>query len=302
MFRSDNLDPYGAYLENGYDSPYADESNPERITQQEIDNISLEDYGWTADAIKNYFMFGIDIKDENGNEMDETFYRYLFEQGIAEAEQALDIVILPRVETEIQDYNEQEFQSYMHVHTRRKPIIQVESLSLQMNGSKIYDYPGDWWKVYHLPGHLQIFPTTLMQAGNNGYNSNVFMGYPAQIGAMPGGFHRTFAPQMIRVKYIAGLLPRKQEGITREYEIPANLQTLVTSYAMRELFKVGGRLIIGAGIASRTLTIDGVSETINTTQSAMYGGYSAEILQIDQDIDKMLGRLRSYFGQNMISL
>ena len=26
MFRSDNLDPYGAYLENGYDSPYADES------------------------------------------------------------------------------------------------------------------------------------------------------------------------------------------------------------------------------------------------------------------------------------
>ena len=71
---------------------------------------------------------------------------------------------------------------------------------------------------------------------------------------------------------------------------------------MRELFKVGGRLIIGAGIASRTLTIDGVSETINTTQSAMYGGYSAEILQIDQDIDKMLGRLRSYFGQNMISL
>ena len=297
-----NFDPYGSHLVNNKNDQYTDESNSQKVTKEYIDNIKLADYGWTADAIKNYFMFGIEIKDENDNILDDNFYNHLFETAISNAEQALDIVILPRYEVERHDYNEQEFNSYMYTHTRAKPIIQVENLSLQFNGKTIYDYPGEWWKVYNRPGHIEIYPTALMQSGGNGYNMTAFAGYPALAGAMPSGYSRTFAPQMIKVGYIAGVLPRQRAGITREYEIPPNLQTLVIKYALRELFQVGGRLIIGAGIASRTLSMDDVSETINTTQSAMYGGYSAEILQIDKDIEELLGNLRSYYGQNMIGL
>ena len=71
---------------------------------------------------------------------------------------------------------------------------------------------------------------------------------------------------------------------------------------MKELFKVGGRLIIGAGIASRSLSMDDVTESVVTTQSAMYGGYSADILQIDADIKDLVSKLRSYFGTNMTAL
>lgn len=297
-----NNSSFTSHLTNFNKDPHRDPSNPKRVNVEDIDNITLEDYGWTADAIKNYFMFGIDIKDENGNILDEHFYSYLFESAIAEAEQELDIVILPRLETEIHDYNEQEFQSFMFTHVRKKPIIQVEHLGLQFNGKPIYDYPSDWWKVYSLPGHIEIFPTTLMQTGGDGYNTNAFLGYPNLNGATATGYNRTFAPQMIKVEYVAGLLPRKREGITREYEIPANLHKLVVQYAMKELFKVGGRLIIGAGIASRSLSMDDVTESVVTTQSAMYGGYSADILQIDADIKDLVNKLRSYFGTNMTAL
>ena len=61
-------------------------------------------------------------------------------------------------------------------------------------------------------------------------------------------------------------------------------------------------MIIGAGIASKTLEVDGISETIGTTQSAMYGGASAQILQINEDIKELLDGLRAYYGYNMIGL
>ena len=69
--------------------------------------------------------------------------------------------------------------------------------------------------------------------------------------------------------------------------------------AAKEIFQVWGRLIIGAGIEGKTLSVDGVSESIQTTQSAMYGGAYADIRQIDEDIQSMLAGLKSYFGMNM---
>ncbi|MGI4657220.1 hypothetical protein ACR2XU_27810 [Klebsiella pneumoniae] len=69
-----------------------------------------------------------------------------------------------------------------------------------------------------------------------------------------------------------------------------------------EIYQVWGNLIIGAGIANKTLEVDGITETIGTTQSAMYGGASAQILQINEDIKELLDGLRAYFGYNMIGL
>ena len=56
-------------------------------------------------------------------------------------------------------------------------------------------------------------------------------------------------------------------------------------------------LIIGAGIANQSVSIDGVSQSIGTTQSAMYGGASARIQQYTDDINKViLPALRQKFG------
>ena len=78
-----------------------------------------------------------------------------------------------------------------------------------------------------------------------------------------------------------------------------DLEQLVIKYAIKEIFQQWGRLIIGAGIAGKSLSIDGVTESIQTTQSAMYGGASADIKQIDEDIDRLERDLASYFGMNL---
>lgn len=129
----------------------------------------------------------------------------------------------------------------------------------------------------------------------------VFSGYPQLAGVYPPS-GATFAPQMIKLDYISGMLPRKRAGRTKPWEIPPELEQLVVKYALKEIYQVWGNLIIGAGIANKSLEIDGISETIGTTQSAMYGGASAQIIQIDSDIKELLDALRSYFGTNMIGV
>lgn len=56
-------------------------------------------------------------------------------------------------------------------------------------------------------------------------------------------------------------------------------------------------LIIGAGIANQSVSIDGVSQSIGTTQSAMFGGASARIEAYGKDLKEvLLPALRMRFG------
>ncbi|QKN84292.1 hypothetical protein [Listeria virus P61] len=292
---------YGGYEgQDSYEYPYS-HGNPKHIEPEKVDEYVLSDYGWTAETIKAY-MYGVRVVDpETGEEMGDTFYNHIIEVAVDKAEKELDIAILPRRESEHHDYNQTEFSSYMYTHVHKKPILQVDDLKLEMNGRAIYRYPANWWKVYCLAGHIELYPTALMQTSQSMTYDSVFGGYPQLAGTAPS-IGRTYAPQMIHVEYVAGMLPRKRAGVSRDWEVPAALEQLVTKYALVEIFQVWGRLIIGAGIASRTLVYDGVSESIDTTQSAMYTGSAADIELINKDIDSLVAQLRSHFGINMIGL
>lgn len=291
---------YGGYDDQGDMSVYAPYShgNPKNVDLEELKELTLADYGWTPEALKAY-MYGVRVIDpETGEELGDAFYTHALETAITKAEKQLDIVILPRIVTEHHDYNQSDFNSYMYTHTHKKPVIQVENFKLEFNGRPIYNYPSNWWKVYHRAGHVELYPTANMQTGTGLGYEGVFNGYP-QLAGMPPQGGRTFAPQMIHIKFVAGMLPRKNAGMNEDWEVPPDLEQLVLKYALKEIFQVWGRLIIGAGVASRSLVVDGISESVDTTQSAMYQGASADLILIDQDINELLAGLKSYYGFNM---
>src|SRR5699024_10884409 len=140
-----------------------------------------------------------------------------------------------------------------------------------------------------------------MQTGQSMSYDAVLHGYPQLAGVYPRT-RETLAHQMIQLVSASGLLSRKKQGRKEAWEQQPELEQLVQKYASIEVYQVWGNLIIGAGIANKTLEVDGITETIGTTQSAMYGGASAQILQIDSDITELLDGLRAYFGYNMIGL
>ena len=65
--------------------------------------------------------------------------------------------------------------------------------------------------------------------------------------------------------------------------------------AMRVL-DVAGDLIAGAGIANKSLSIDGLSQSIGTTSSATNAGYGARILSYKSELKERMGNLKNYYS------
>jgi hypothetical protein len=286
-------------LNNPYGGNPYEHNNPQLVTLEEVNNYTLADFGFTVDAVKaNHF--GIAVTDpRTGEHLPDAFYKSKLESAVATAEKMLDIVILPRMVREHHDFYRNDFESFMHIHTHHKPILQMENVRLEYGGGTIFNYPTKWWRVDKLYGHLQMLPTLMMSSDGTNLNlAQVYSGYP-MIAGIPHTVGNNYAPQMFHVEYVAGMLPPKRSGVTELHEMHPDLWNLVIKIALREVFQQWGRLIIGAGIANMTISIDGVSQSIDTTQSAMYGGASAEIVQLDKDIEDLRKTLKSYYGTNL---
>ena len=78
--------------------------------------------------------------------------------------------------------------------------------------------------------------------------------------------------------------------------LPAHLKELIYKKAVIGILQVWGDLILGAGIASSSISIDGLSQSIGTTQSAMFGGASARCEEYRKDIEALIPVLRQKYG------
>lgn len=77
-------------------------------------------------------------------------------------------------------------------------------------------------------------------------------------------------------------------------------QAILLTAAMLPL-DVAGDLIVGAGIASYSVSMDGISENVNTTSSATNSGYGARVLQFERELKNLMSALRSKYRPIRIS-
>jgi len=80
-----------------------------------------------------------------------------------------------------------------------------------------------------------------------------------------------------------------------------DLMDLIGKAASIHILNTAGDLIIGAGIANKSTSIDGISASIGTTSSPTNAGYGARIIQLQKDINRMLPVLfRKYNGVQVL--
>jgi hypothetical protein len=279
-------------------SPYS-HNNEKLVELADVNNYTLEDYGLTVENVKSNH-FGVDITDpRTGEHLPDPFYKSKIEAAVAQVEKDLDVVILPRALVEHHDFYRNDFNSHMYFHTHRKPIVQLENVRLEYGAYSVFNYPSRWWKVYNLPGHIQMLPTMMLSGDQSQLNlAQAYSGFPMITGTPNITNHNT-GPQLFHIEYVAGMLPPKRRGVAQPWEMHPDLWQLIIKMALKEVFQQWGRLIIGPGIAGMSIDVDGVSQRIDTTQSAMYGGASAEIIQLDADIKGLKSSLKSYYGFNL---
>lgn len=242
----------------------------------------------TADEFLKSFLFG--IAPENGdtgevmsNEVVQTFidlsYEYL--------EQLYDVTIIPKKIHEHQDfYLDQAGRSYWMFHTNQVPILWDElhrdryPITIKAYfgaGINPTEFPNDWLRVNDKQGSVHVYPTV----GSMGSFLHQFTAMNFALGT----FRNEYVPQYFEVEYIAGMCP-----------IPKFVNSLVGKIAYIYLGNILGDVAYGAGIASYSLGLDGLSESLATTQSASFNAYSARVTMYKDELKQELPLFKAKYG------
>jgi len=83
-----------------------------------------------------------------------------------------------------------------------------------------------------------------------------------------------------------------------EWKIDSLPRDIVRAVALRGsalVLDVAGDLIAGAGIASLSVSMDGLSQNLNTTSSATNSGYGARVLQFQREYKELIATLRATY-------
>ena len=296
---------------NATESDFEYYGNPKVIANKDFDKLSLITYdalGLTVDRVKNELLgLGEDLIDPTtGKEYPDSFYEQMIDKSVSKTEKEFDIVVRPRINHERLDFNQTEVNSYMFLRTYERPIIQVTNLRFIYTNSSHYDFPDPWLKVTSRYGQLEVQPNFLMGVNSNFNLANLAVYDNSTLSDMNLGDLNSygslqFAPQMIGCTYIAGMLPQdpKNRGINRDMFIQPDLIAYIAKDAAIEVLERWGRLILGAGIAGYSISMDGISSSIDATQSAENTGSTADIKLLQTDMKDIRNALKSYYGYNL---
>ena len=233
----------------------------------------------TIDELKQFYLFGLDLTNDDGVEYPDSLYAHYIQKGIADLEMDLDIKVTPTHVEDRYDWYRQDYQAYGFVKLKKAPVIQVEEVSLEYPaGSNIITFDPTWIRLDREGGTIQILPargtfTQFLISAAGGFLPIVFGG-------------ADYIPDLIKVTYFAGFA-----GGT----LPANLKDIVGKFASMGPLNIAGDLLGGAGIASQSISIDGLSQSFNTTSSATNAGYGARLIRYDKEIKDMMPKLRTYY-------
>ena len=249
----------------------------------------------TLDELLNVYLFGVDLTDDSGNPYPDILFEWSIRYAIDWLEKELDIKIRPTRIVERYDHYFRDYQSWVFLKLRNSPIIDdirgnalVEADQLDPDATRVeiiwpsqntaLEFSQRWINIRPDDGQINIIPAAgtisqfLITAGGSFYP--LLAGY------------RDFVPDLFRVSYTAGF-PAGQ--------VPHELRELIGKKAAMGPLNTAGDLIAGAGIATLSLGIDGLSQSLGTTSSATNSGFGARILQYSKEIKEALPTLRRYY-------
>lgn len=253
----------------------------------------------TADDMRNTYLWGIDevAQDVDGSVWTDEQYQNFVEFAMAEFERYLSIDIRKRVykcrpssslvkarkwrsgvdytdEEQTYPFDRTQWRAYGMIQLRHKPVISVERcILLSVVASEVYDlYTNGWVRLEKDFGQINLFPT-----GDLGYGPFNIYG-----GAYQMAFKANH-PQGYEIDYTTGFE-------TSDF-VPNDLRSVIGSLAtIKALASIGDGLL--AGFSSSSVSIDGLSESFSSTQSATSAYFGARIKELTDEIQEWLRRNR----------
>lgn len=233
------------------------------------------------EVIAQHF-FGIKIQNQYGTAMNEEDLWSLIKAAQTDVERTLNIKLTPQEFTESTSYYVSDFKAWGYIPTSyqvKKPVTVMGFF----NSVKQIDYPTEW--------------LTSKKSSDNTYNRNIFL-VPTGSLAAPASQNIIYAGITPHLNFLGQPNIPYYWEITYETgfeEVPADIVKCVGMWASLLIFAQMGDIILGPGIASTSLGVDGLSQSIQTTNSSSSSGYSARIKSYVEYLDKAMLRLKANY-------
>lgn len=233
----------------------------------------------TVAQLKATYLFGVKVRDrETGASYSDDAYQNAIDTAVSMVEHYLDISVMPvRQYVEYKDYRINDYAEWGYIQLDNFPVESVTQMRLvyfrDENAEPIVAQviPNAWMRLNNHDGIIRLIPNTRFP-GNLQIDVN-------------GGFF----PELLR----SSMIPHAWE-ITYDYgfcsgNVPVLINQAVAMLAAIIVLITAGHLILGAGIAGTSISLDGLSQSIQTTQSAENSGFSSTIKDIS---DKLFGKTK----------
>lgn len=231
----------------------------------------------SVEKLKSVYLFGINILDQNtGEELPDEVYQQYIDNAVSMLEHYLDISISPvKNFIEYKDYRLNDYADWGFYYLNNYPVMCIRSMKLvyfrEEDGTPevVQEIPTQWIRLQSHDGIVRLIPNAKFPANLQvGQTGNYF----------PEILRASMVPHLWQIEYDYGFDTGK---------IPVLINQAIATLAAVQALIVGGNLVLGAGIAGSSISIDNLSQSIQTTQSAENSAYSATIKEYG---DRLFGK------------
>lgn len=234
----------------------------------------------TVEQLKARYLFGIKLTDEDGNEMPKETMEHAINSAISYLEHKLDVIIQPTNFVERYDYNQLDYTNFNFIQLKKRPLNSVELIRAKFpTNTELVRYPEQWYVLEKEAAQVQLVPVEGTFSGLIVTNGGSYV--PLIYG------NRSHWPHLFEITYTAGFCPD---------EIPVLINDMIGMKAAIRIFEIMGDILLGAGIASESVGLDGANASKNTTASAMYSAFSARVEGYKKEISENVKVVRAYYN------
>lgn len=271
---------YRAHYENSDNGDVSADSDAFSAAEEETEYLVI-----SVDDLKRTYLTGVDLTDDSGTPFPESMFVDYIKAAVDQLAKELDIDIAPRdIVGETHDHFAQDYGRWGFFKLHHWPIIEVRSVSFRYPTMESgVNISLDWVILEEegASGVVQIVPGTGSIADVLLIPGQLMPLWSGQTGRVPGVWH---------FNYRAGFELRN---------VPPLLKHVIGMAAAIGPLNIAGDLVAGAGIATKSISVPGLSQSIGTTASATNAGYGSRILEYQKEISKAMPTLKAFFGKTM---
>lgn len=235
------------------------------------------------------FLYGIKMEGGEGSSFSDESMRFYLVAAQRDVENYYNLRFIKQLADQTITYYRPDYWQSFPILQTNYPVREPLSMIGMLNKMEQIIYPQGWlfceYDTLMGQGKRRISVVPTGSSTTQGNAEVILTGITSQIGMQ----RFDLIPDYWRVQYITGW------DID---QMPMDLLNIVGMIASFGPLGIAGDMIFGtAGVASQSLSIDGLSQSISSTASATSSGYNARILQYEREIKETHNRLKLVYDQ-----